>query len=551
VLRDACGRGESNVLCDQVPVGHHAAMNSTSPRPRAAPGAPGGDSRDAACDARWPYLAVGTGAAIFFYLHLFRFPFVPIWHWGDQSIFLDHAEHMLRGEVLYRNLFQFNLPGTEYLYYFLFLCFGVRMWIAPLAVFITLTVATLLVYSLSRTVLRGPAALLPAIAFAVVDLRSSLDGAHHLYSTVLVFLAVNLIARARSSFSISCAGAVLGVSALFTSSRGVFVAIGVSLFFIWKLRDWRKASQAIVALLAPFVAVIAAMLAYLATTVAPYTLFESLVVFPLRYYPQGRFNTPAAFFAELSGVLPLRAYSVLPVGFWLASKALAPALLIAFLVSRFLGKSTARRESPSHQILVLCFLAGCFALIGGTGSLSLPRMNCAVAFAYILGTAMLVEIGQRRLIAGLIALMAATACVEMAVATMRPAYIFEAPRGSIFLLNRDRYELISWLSRNGRPGDQLFGDPDLNFVLNFWNPAGVQWVEPGAFTRPEQVRGLLTALEQNRTRFIIWSAFVEQPGPGDNLWPLRAYLNEHYHPAISIGVGAEVLVANTDNLSGK
>ena len=526
-------------------------MSSTSSPSRAIPAAFGDALKGAPRDTRWLYLALGIAAAVFFYVHLFRFPFVPIWHWGDQSIFLDHAEHMLRGQVLYRDLFQLNFPGTEYLYYFLFLCFGVRMWIAPLAVFVTLTAALLLDYSLSRTVLRGPAALVPAIAFLVICLRGSLDGGHHLYSTALILLAVNLIARARSSLAICCAGAVLGVSALFTSSRGVFVALGVSLFLIWKLRDWRKASVALIALLAPFFAVITASLAYLAATVAPRTLFESLVVFPLRYYSAGRFNTPAAYFAELQSALPLQAHSVLAVGLWLASKALPLVLLIAFPITRFRRNAIALRESPLNQALVLCFFAGAFALLAGGSSLSLARISCAAAFSYILGAAMLVELDQRRLIAVLLALGVAAACAEIGVAAIRPAYRFESPRGSILLLNRDRYQVISWLSRNARPGDQLFGDPDLSFVLKLWNPAGVQWVEPDAFTRPEQVRELLTSLQRNHTRFIVWSEYEDRTGPEDNLQPLRAYLKECYHPAIRFGVGAEILGANSDPSSGQ
>jgi hypothetical protein len=525
-------------------------MSSTSSQFRNVPAASERAPESAPRDTRWLYLVLGLGAGFFFYLHLFRFPFVPVWHWGDQSIFLDHADHMLRGQVLYRDLFQLNFPGTEYLYYLLFRCFGVRMWIAPLASLITLTAATLLVYSLSRTVLRGPAALLPAIAFLVICLRTSLDGAHHLFSTALVFLAVNLIARARNSLSICCAGAALGISALFTSSRGFFVALGICLFFIWKLRDWRRASRAVAALLAPFFAVIAAMLAYLATKVAPRLLFESLVIFPLRYFSAGRFNTAGAFLAELQSALPLRAHSLPLIGLWLASKVLPPVILLAFLGWCLRRNGASLRQSPSNHILVLCFFVGVFALLAGGGSLSMARIFCADAFAYILGTALLAGFGQRLVIAGLLALAVAAGCAETAVAAIRPAYRFDSPHGPIVLLNRDRYEVISWLSRNARPGDQLFGDPDLNFVLNLWNPAGVQWVEPGAFTRPEQVRELVSSLDLNHTRFVVWSEFADRPGSGDNLQPLRSYLKAHYHPAFGFGE-SEILAANADVLPGR
>ena len=135
---------------------------------------------------------------------------------------------MLHGEVLYRDLFQLNLPGAEYLYYWLFLCFGVRLWIAPLMVFAALTASTLLVYSLSRAVLRGWAALVPVAAFLVICQRSSMDGNHHLYSTLLVFAAVSLVARARKTLWLCGAGALLGMATLFTSSRGVCFSSGNS-----------------------------------------------------------------------------------------------------------------------------------------------------------------------------------------------------------------------------------------------------------------------------------------------------------------------------------
>jgi hypothetical protein len=520
---------------------HSFGINAPAPG-RTVNGAPSAGSQAASGRAKWPYLGVGVGAGIFFYLHLFRLPLVPIWHWGDQSVFLEHAERMLHGAVLYRDLFQLNLPGTEYLYYLFFLCLGVRLWIAPVIVFVTLTATTLLVYSLARAVLRGSAALLPVAAFLVVCQRSPMDGTHHLYSTLFVFSAVNLVARARNSFWLCGAGALLGLATLFTSSRGVSVAAGISLFLIWKFRDWRKALQAISALLMPLIAVVTAALTYLATTVAPGTLFESLVVFPMRYFSAGRFNTPAAFLAELNSALPLRPHSLLPVGLWLATKAAVPVLFIAFSARRLLLNSIGLRGSPSNQALVLYFFAGSFELLAQASSLSLPRLNCAAAFAYILGAAMLRDSGKRRLIGAALAVTGVIGLVQMTAAVIRPVQKFDSPRGSVVFLRGERYEMVAWLFHDAQPGDRLFGDPDLNFVLSLTNPAEVQWVENDAFTRPEQVRKLLIALNRYPTRFFIWDDVMDRPGPGDNLQPLRVYLKEHYHVAQHFSDGAEILV---------
>ena len=86
-----------------------ALLSNSGP---ATPTAPDSFARN----PRWLHAALGLGAATFFYLHMFRFPAIPIWHDGGQAMYLEHAERMLHGEVLYRDLFQFNLPGTEYLY---------------------------------------------------------------------------------------------------------------------------------------------------------------------------------------------------------------------------------------------------------------------------------------------------------------------------------------------------------------------------------------------------------------------------------------------------
>ena len=503
----------------------------------------------AACEAaprqaKWPYLGVGIAAAIFFYLQLYRFPFVPIWHWGDQSVFLEHAERMLDGAVLYRDLFQLNLPGTEYLYYWLFLCFGVRLWIAPLIVFLALTASTLLVYSLARAVLRGWAALVPAAAFLVICQRGAMDGNHHLYSTLLVFAAVSLVARARKTFWLCGAGALLGLATLFTSSRGVFVAAGVCLFFLWKFRDWRKALRAVAALLLPLVAVVSAALAYLATTVAPRALFESLVIFPMHYFSAGRFNTPDLFFAELHSALPLRPHSVLSIGLWLAIKAAVPLLFLAFMARRLLFKPIERRDSPRNQALVSYFFAGSFEFLAQASSLSLSRMSCAAAFAYILGAAMLHDACKRRLIGAALAVSGLIGVAEVTAAAIHPVERLDSPRGSVVFLRGERYEMVAWLLRNAHPGDRLFGDPDLNFVLGLKNPAEVQWVENDAFTRPEQVSKLLIALDRYPTRFFIWDDVMDRSGPGDNLQPLRVYLREHDHLAQRYGGGAEILVDN-------
>lgn len=336
--------------------------------PRLAHGPLHGEHELETRQPRWPYVALGVGAAIFFYLQLFHFPFVPIWtNDQDGTIFLCNAARMVHGDVLYRDLFQFNLPGTEYLYYFLFLCFGIRLWIAPLV------------------------------------------------------------------------------------------------------------------------------------------------------------------------------FSILLIALWCAENFAVPVIFLAVLVPRFRRRIAVEFGSRQREALALYAFAGSFALLAVAGAPSAPRMSCSAAFAYILVTAILLSLRQRRLLIGALSLVCVAFVAEMAIAAGRPTYILNGPRGPIAFFHQDERDYYSSIAADARPGDSLFGEPACNFVLGLPNPAKIQWVEPDAYTRPEQVRELVQALQQHQTRIVIGSD--EQPPKSDsedNLQPFRDYLKEHYH-ALSDGV----LVRNT------
>jgi len=497
-----------------------------------------------------PYVLLGFGAALFFYLHLFHFPAVPIWHDGDLPIYLDHAERMFDGQVLYRDLFQFNMPGTEYLYCFLFRGFGVHLWIAQLSLFLTAVTSSLLIYSLSRTVLSGAQALLPPIAYLAICQRSSLDGSHNWYSSLFVLAAVNLLARAPNLFRIGFAGALLGMATIFTSTRGAFVAAGVCLFLVWKARSWRKALSDVFAILAPFTIVVSSVLTYLAALVGSRVLFYSLIVFPIRYYSSGYGNGPSIFFDELTGILPLRPNSILPILLWIMLNAAIPLVFVAFISKCLRPNAPDLHTSQRSQDLVLYLFAGLSALLGVSGAPSAPRLNCAAAFAYILATVLLREFGGRRLVGVVLAVAAAAGIAEIAVAAMRRVYIVEGPHGAVAFLNRDAFDYTSWLAQIAHPDDGLFGSPTLNFVLGLSNPSKLEWAEPNAYTRPEQVWQLVNALKHHHTRFVLVDYAPEDQGaPGDNLQPLRAFLKEQYRPVQcpNSNAGIFIEIPSTDN----
>src|SRR4051812_1589608 len=70
-------------------------------------------------------LAFFLAVALTLYFRFFLFPAIPINPAnGDQSIFLHGASRIADGQVIYRDFFEFNAPGTEYFYFILLKIFG-------------------------------------------------------------------------------------------------------------------------------------------------------------------------------------------------------------------------------------------------------------------------------------------------------------------------------------------------------------------------------------------------------------------------------------------
>ncbi len=453
---------------------------------------------------------------------------------------------MLHGEVLYRDLFQFNLPGTESLYYVLFRCFGVKLWPANLILCIALLTTAVLVYSLSRLVLRGPIALLPSAAYLVICVRSNLDGSHHWYSTLLVLLSVNLVARARDIRWNILAGISLGLASVFTSTRGISIGAGIALFFIWKLRNPRRAVGVCAALLVPIAVVLAVVLAWGAMAAGPRTLYESIVAFPAHFYSAGYSNGPMTFFDQWTAMPPVQLHSILYLAPWLAINVTVPLTFLVFALNYFRSKAENRSNSRRNETLVLLAFAGTFAFLAVASAPSMPRLNCSAAFAYILLAVMLQDGGHRKLMRGVLIGVSCVGLVELTSAVIRPVYVLHIPRGSIACVNREEYKIASWVASNAHPGDRLFGASNLNLILGMKNPSRLPWVEPDDYTRPEQIADLVKALQYKPTRFVIWFDYLDQiHGTGDHLQPLRAYLRDHYTLAQRYDDGTQILVMNS------
>ena len=279
-----------------------------------------------------PWLLLG--ALLFLYLHLFIPPFIPLWIGGDQTVYLANASRMLHGDVIYRDFFQFTTPGTELVYLGFFRLFGTREWISN-AVLILLGLAlTGLAVVISRKVLNGWTAFLPALLFLTMPYRNMLNGTHHWFSATAVMGALAVLMEKRTVERFAVAGTLCGVAALFTQARGLAAALGFIAFLLLARRRGRSGGSLLkehLSFLGGFVASVVITSIYFVMKAGLSVFWYSTVTFGLRYYPTDKeANSWRSYLAGWPTVLPWRHLPIF--GAWLLIYGLLPLVYVIFIL---------------------------------------------------------------------------------------------------------------------------------------------------------------------------------------------------------------------------
>ncbi len=480
----------------------------------------------------------------FLYLSLFIWPCVPIFLQEDLQIYLVNAARMLEGQVIYRDFFQLTPPGTELVFLALFKLFGLRAWI-PHVVLLGLGLGfAWLSAELSRKVIGGWSALLPGALFLTLAYRIWFIGsAHNWYSTLAVMAAVAVIIEKRTLARLALAGALCGLAAFFTQTRGLAAVLGFAVFLLWErrrtARRWRELMRSEAYLLASFLLSVVATDAYFVREVGLERFLSCTVVFVLRYFPaDSMYNTFQAYTADLPEFLFSESWTtehLAALAMWVFMHALLPFVYVAFFM-RYRRDARAPSQEPWDRLMLLS-ITGLFLFAGVAPAPSWFRL-CSVSLpALILLVWLAGSAGRFRA-----ALLRTLALIALVLAIAEPIETQTSWRGSLKLptgptafLDRDLYEMFQWLLQHTRPSEFFFRavHPEYYFALGLRNPAAVDHVTPTAYTRPEQVRDVIEALERHRVRFVLWSVWLDAPPDYrpefDPLGPLRAYVLSHYH----------------------
>jgi hypothetical protein len=470
---------------------------------------------------------------LYLYFHLFAF-YTPILRDGDQWLFAQSGARIVAGQLPYRDFFEMLTPGTDLVYACSFVLFGQRFVIANILFLFVPLVFVYLVTIVARAVLDDELTLLSVAITVFIGLRLTMDASHHWFSAVAAFAALASVLRARSLRRIMMAGTFCGLSSLFTQTRGLAVVLALAAFLWWEARD-RKAPDhtfrnRLLVLLAAYLTVLGVGLSYFIVTAGPYTLFDAIVLFPVKYY--GSYNPVTRLWEPLVGWS--RSGEQFP-GF--IAKLFLHALPLVYFLLPFDIKGDTACNTDIKAKLVLIATVGSALFIEVINSASLVRLVVASVLAIILALWML---NRHKLLpkwVGITALLVLVglSIVETVMTQRSVLAVLDLPTGRAVFLKRGEgwYEDCAYLARHTRPGDWYFGDDDCGFLLKLKNPAFVPYVTNTDLTKPEYVRELIKSLERHQVQYISIESANRQMGAigRDHLQPLRDYIEIHYEPA--------------------
>lgn len=450
--------------------------------------------------------------------------------WNDQMLFATNGTRILAGQLPYRDYFQFLTPGTDLVYSFLFRWFGVRLWVADLTMVFLATAAAWLMMLAARRVLHGMALAMPPLFFIGFALARSLDATHHWFSTIFAMAAMLVLMRGLRPRNIAFAGILCGVATSFTQTKGAFITIGFVIYLLWISINrkepahffWRRSSLLVAAAVSTFLALNLRFILLVGWT----SWVQSVIVFPMRYYPSIPNQTGFAFGSQLHGQGILTWISVL----FIYGVVIAVYPIFLLIVVR---RNRIERKEPWDQLLLLA-ITGIAMFMAVAPGMTLLRVAPTSLPALVLLTWLLSRVRGPILLVG-----QALAMVSLAFAIYSPIHVqrqpwnyLTLPAGRTAIPDQGRYELYRWAAAHTKPGELCFGVPYIYLPLWLHSPAPIDSPGPWSYYRPEQIQASIKALEEHKVRTLILSAYTDDQlmwsYKAESLRPLRTYLDAHY-----------------------
>lgn len=481
--------------------------------------------------------AVLVGGLIFLYFNLFYLPNIPLQLNGNGSTYLFNARRMLGGEMVYRDFFQHTLPAAEVFYFLVFNVLGIHAWIPNATLVLLGLCLAWLVIIISKKVVSGRTAFLPAVLFLAVSFHSQLGAAHDWFSILMVMAALSLIIDHITALGLVGAGALCGLATCFSQAQGISAEIGLAAFLVWtvfrKVLTWHDCRKAQTYLWVPFLTILVGFNAYFAFEAGIGRFLSDTVAFGFRDWPTATWNSLHAY---MTPVPSLQEWFLLP-GFiaWLAVYLLVPLIYILFFV-RYWDEEKDLPYEPWDRVMLLWFV-GLALFLGVVTAPTWVRLCTVSPPAIILLVWQFNFDGPLQKIRTA-AVWAFALVLAIGLTTERRlqwrGYV-TTPIGRVAVLDHVEFDEIHFLLQKTRPGDYEFGNNEFAYLLDLRDPAPVADVTASDRTLPGQVAGVVEGLKSHPVKYVFWSAALDSahgsPSDPSHLGPLYSYLRSHYHIA--------------------
>lgn len=488
-------------------------------------------------------------ASTYLYFNLFTAAGVPREvGFDDDKVFLGEAMRLLRGERMYRDFFEFYVPGTDVFYALVMRIFGVRAWIPNVCLLPMGITFVWLSIIISRRLILGAAAVLPGLMFLVLSFHGYLDAAPHWYSNLIIVAAIAVLIDETTRFTLIIAGILTGLAACFAQSHGTFAALGIAGFIYWEARtDKRDAGEVVhreLQFIIPVGLTVVGLLSYFAFEAGIGNFLYCTVLFPIKYWR----SAPPARWTQYF-FLNLRAYSA--AHHFRVFRALTMALLVPavyFVAAVQSRRREAKSTNPALRAIALLVAVGLSTFASIASSAAYHRMATVSLPALILFVWLISRNFGTRTIFVVYALTLAAMLEDLALANLKPLSYFDSPSGRVAVSSSVRLSYYvsyyDWWLHNTRPGEYVFAP--MNYDLYFWfhlrNPTKLFQLNPSDFSRPEQVSEAVRDLAAHKPRLILWSSYLDEENgrPAlERFQPIRDYMNSHYRVLKTMGAESD------------
>jgi hypothetical protein len=244
-------------------------------------------------------------------------PFMITVRWWDEGIFLLGAEHLLHGDRLYSDFFEFLPPGSFLITAGWLAVVGTSLWAVRCLAILVIVGVSCLIYLTCRLVLKNAAAsALFALAWLVCSLFQEgwlVQISHHWFTTLFSMISARAaIARTEGEQPLLrgplVAGLAAGAAAMVTQTQGVAAAFAAATAYV-NVRRYR--AETVIFLLGCAIVPIG-LLGYLLAHGTLIDAYQDVIVFPARHYltvGRVRYAWPEGVRANivLAGLFPLAA----------------------------------------------------------------------------------------------------------------------------------------------------------------------------------------------------------------------------------------------------